>query len=62
MSLQIIYLEESITKRVFAKDLIARDSNVILLDEFDKAYSVFHSAFISYLMREFMKIRIIESM
>ena len=23
----------------------ARDSNVILLDEFDKAYSVFHSAF-----------------
>ena len=29
----------------FAKDLIGRDSNVILLDEFDKAYSVFHSAF-----------------
>ena len=29
----------------FAKDLLARDSNVILLDEFDKANSVFHSAF-----------------
>ena len=32
-------------EKSFAKDLIARDSNVILLDEFDKAYSVFHSAF-----------------
>ncbi len=32
-------------KKSFAKDLIARDSNVILLDEFDKAYGVFHSAF-----------------
>lgn len=29
----------------FAKDLLDRDSNVILLDEFDKANSVFHSAF-----------------
>lgn len=29
----------------FAKDLLDRESNVILLDEFDKAYSVFHSAF-----------------
>lgn len=29
----------------FAKDLLARDSNIILLDEFDKAYPVFHSAF-----------------
>ena len=32
-------------EKSFAKDLVARDSNVILLDEFDKAYSVFHSAF-----------------
>lgn len=29
----------------FAKDLLDRDSNVILLDEFDKANPVFHSAF-----------------
>ena len=32
-------------EKSFAKDLIVRDSNVILLDEFDKAYAVFHSAF-----------------
>ena len=32
-------------EKSFAKDLLARDSNVILLDKFDKAYSVFHSAF-----------------
>ena len=32
-------------QKSFAKDLLARDSNVILLDEFDKAKSVFHSAF-----------------
>ena len=32
-------------EKSFAKDLIARDSNIILLDEFDKAYAVFHSAF-----------------
>ena len=29
----------------FAKDLLDRDSNVILLDEFDKANPIFHSAF-----------------
>ncbi len=29
----------------FARDLLDRESNIILLDEFDKAYSVFHSAF-----------------
>ena len=29
----------------FARDLLDRESNVILLDEFDKANSVFHSAF-----------------
>lgn len=29
----------------FAKDLLERDSNVILLDEFDKSNPVFHSAF-----------------
>lgn len=29
----------------FAKDLLDRDSNVILLDEFDKSNPVFHSAF-----------------
>lgn len=33
------------TEDSFAKDLLDRDSNVILLDEFDKANSVFHSAF-----------------
>ena len=48
MNLQIIYLAESITKKSFAKDLIGRDSNVILLDEFDKPYSVFHSAFYQF--------------
>ena len=32
-------------QKSFAKDLLARDSNVILLDEFDKANPVFHSAF-----------------
>lgn len=29
----------------FAKDLLNRESNIILLDEFDKAYTTFHSAF-----------------
>lgn len=29
----------------FAKDLLERESNVILLDEFDKPHPVFHSAF-----------------
>jgi len=29
----------------FAKDLLDRDSNVILLDEFDKSNPIFHSAF-----------------
>lgn len=29
----------------FAKDLLDRDSNVVLLDEFDKANPIFHSAF-----------------
>ena len=29
----------------FARDLLDRESNVILLDEFDKPHSVFHSAF-----------------
>lgn len=32
-------------EKSFTQDLLARDSNVILLDEFDKANSVFHSAF-----------------
>ena len=32
-------------EKSFAKDLVARDSNVILLDEFDKANPIFHSAF-----------------
>lgn len=32
-------------EKSFAKELLERESNVILLDEFDKAYSVFHSAF-----------------
>lgn len=32
-------------EKSFAKDLLGRESNVLLLDEFDKAYEVFHSAF-----------------
>jgi ATP-dependent Clp protease ATP-binding subunit ClpA len=32
-------------EKSFAKDLIERESNVILLDEFDKANPVFHSAY-----------------
>ena len=47
MNLQIILFGGKYNEKSFAKDLIARDSNVILLDEFDKAYSVFHSAFLS---------------
>lgn len=33
------------SEKSFAKDLLNRESNVILLDEFDKAYTIFHSAF-----------------
>ena len=43
-------------EKSFAQDLLARETNVLLFDEFDKALSVFHSAFINYLMRGFMKI------
>ena len=32
-------------EKSFAKDLLDRESNVLLLDEFDKAYTTFHSAF-----------------
>ena len=32
-------------ERSFAKDLLDRESNVLLLDEFDKAHPSFHSAF-----------------
>jgi ATP-dependent Clp protease ATP-binding subunit ClpA len=32
----------------FAKDLMERESNVILLDEFDKANPIFHSAFYQF--------------
>ncbi|ARK31314.1 AAA family ATPase [Halalkalibacter krulwichiae] len=32
-------------EKSFAKDLLDRESNVILLDEFDKAHTSFHSAF-----------------
>ena len=32
-------------EKSFSKDLLGRDSNVILLDEFDKANTIFHSAF-----------------
>lgn len=32
-------------EKSFAKDLLERETNVILLDEFDKAYNVVHSAF-----------------
>ena len=33
------------SEKSFAKEVLDRDSNVILLDEFDKAHSTFHSAF-----------------
>lgn len=33
------------SEKSFAKDLLDRDSNIILLDEFDKANSLFYSAF-----------------
>lgn len=33
------------SKNSFAKELLERESNVILLDEFDKANTLFHSAF-----------------
>lgn len=32
-------------ERSFAKELLERESNVVLLDEFDKSNSIFHSAF-----------------
>jgi ATP-dependent Clp protease ATP-binding subunit ClpA len=32
-------------EKSFAKDLLERETNVILLDEFDKASNIFHSAF-----------------
>lgn len=32
-------------ERSFAKELLERESNVVLLDEFDKAHCTFHSAF-----------------
>ncbi len=32
-------------EKSFAQDLLARETNVLLLDEFDKALSIFHSAF-----------------
>ena len=32
-------------EKSFAKDLLDRESNVLLLDEFDKANAIFHSAF-----------------
>ena len=35
----------SYNEKSFAKDLLDRESNVILLDEFDKANQTFHSAF-----------------
>ena len=33
------------SEKCFAKDLLDRESNIILLDEFDKAYNAFHNAF-----------------
>lgn len=35
----------TIHEKAFSKDLLDRETNVILLDEFDKANTVFHSAF-----------------
>ncbi|AZR76743.1 AAA family ATPase [Bacillus thuringiensis] len=36
---------DSTTRSSFSKDLLDRESNIILLDEFDKAHPIFHSAF-----------------
>ena len=36
------------SQNCFAKDLMERESNVILLDEFDKANPIFHSAFYQF--------------
>jgi MoxR-like ATPase len=36
------------SQNCFAKDLMERESNIILLDEFDKANPVFHSAFYQF--------------
>lgn len=35
----------SVSGRSFAADLLERQSNVVIFDEFDKTGSVFHSAF-----------------
>jgi ATP-dependent Clp protease ATP-binding subunit ClpA len=44
----------------FARDLLERESNVILLDEFDKPHLFFIVHFINYLMKVFLRIKIIE--
>lgn len=52
MSQPIIFLVEDITKKVLQQDLLARETNVLLFDEFDKMhylYSIVH--FINYLRR-----------
>ena len=36
------------SQNCFAKDLMERESNIILLDEFDKANPIFHSAFYQF--------------
>ena len=40
-----MYLVLNIQKEVFARDMMARESNVILIDEFDKVNPAFYNAF-----------------
>ncbi len=42
-------------KSSLAKDLLERESNVILLDEFDKGLSEINSAFTNSLMKVFLR-------
>ncbi len=43
----------------FSRDLLERESNIILLDEFDKQQMFFMMLFINYLMKEYLRIQII---
>ena len=40
------------SKNSFARDMMARESNVILIDEFDKVNPIFYNAFMNYLTKE----------
>ena len=50
---------ENHSRPCFAKDLLERESNVILLDEFDKPAPVFHSVFYQLFDEGVLKIKII---